>query len=567
MKRSFFKLIKSFIATAAVISLLIIPAANVNASGSYHVAGEKYRYGSGIFDDIIYINGSGQLCEFYNYDNTTEIYAENVKDYLREGSSYCIFVLYNDGRLRRELSKTHQGGCNHTAGEDIDSNIKELVPMLAPESNTGILAIKNDNTLWQYSGLGSYSQTTGRQIMTDVKAVYHDNISDYNGFGEAALFVVKNDGSLWGMGKNENGELGVGHKNPVPYERPVKIMDNVEKVSYCNGGIVYAVAGDGGLYSWGDIEMSPNCQDPTGSLCRPGDRLKPGKVMDGIKSVTIGVNIKGPRILALGVDGTLYTMGVDTGPKEVRVDSAPRKVDTNVMDMVSETWSAFYIKNDNTLWGLGRFCSGADPSVYTYAPTPRKMLDGIISVYARVGYFMAIDAGGNMWRWGTRDGGLCYGPEMIFKAVNPLPPAGPAGTIYRLFDPANGDHIYTVNLEERNSLLNAGWQLETSPGMSAASGGVPIYRLINNANREHLFTANEHEKNTLANNGWSVENGGKPVFYGSKTGKPVYRLFNPNAASAINSHHYTLGQNEIKQLTTQKGWTIDNYGKPVFYLN
>lgn len=144
---------------------------------------------------------------------------------------------------------------------------------------------------------------------------------------------------------------------------------------------------------------------------------------------------------------------------------------------------------------------------------------------------------------------------------------GPEGTVYRLGNPTNGDHIYTVNKDEAKALVESGWNQETSPGISSGTDGVAIYRLTNNANGEHLFTADKNEKNFLSKNGWTVDNDGNPAFYGSESGKAVYRLFNPNAQSALDSHHFTLDKNEIKVLTTQFGWVIDNDGKAVYYLN
>lgn len=155
----------------------------------------------------------------------------------------------------------------------------------------------------------------------------------------------------------------------------------------------------------------------------------------------------------------------------------------------------------------------------------------------------------------------------IERLVGQLPEEGPAGTIYRLYNPLNGDHIYTVDVSERNDLLNRGWNLEKSPGMSAGPGNIPIYRLKNDASGEHLYTADKREKRHLEENGWSDELGGTPAFYGTQSGRAVYRLFNPRANTDVESHHYTLDKVEIKNLTTQSGWVADNDGKPAFYLN
>lgn len=141
---------------------------------------------------------------------------------------------------------------------------------------------------------------------------------------------------------------------------------------------------------------------------------------------------------------------------------------------------------------------------------------------------------------------------------------GAEGSVYRLLNPNNNEHLYTTDVNECKTLISQGWKQEETSGISAKSG-IGVYRLYNKNSGEHLYTADTNELKVLTAQGWSQDNNGKPLFYGSTEGKtPVYRLFNA-AAPQIASHHYTSDQNEIKVLTGQ-GWVMDNDGKPVYAL-
>lgn len=87
----------------------------------------------------------------------------------------------------------------------------------------------------------------------------------------------------------------------------------------------------------------------------------------------------------------------------------------------------------------------------------------------------------------------------------------------------------------------------------------PVYRLYNANTGEHFYTTNESEYQYLQTVGWSDEGVG---WYGSNSGAPVYRLYNPNAVGG--DHYYTMNLLEAQFLISQ-GWSIDNNWAPAFY--
>ena len=83
--------------------------------------------------------------------------------------------------------------------------------------------------------------------------------------------------------------------------------------------------------------------------------------------------------------------------------------------------------------------------------------------------------------------------------------------VYRLYNPNSGEHHYTDSAGEIDFLLSLGWYYEGIGWYSDDDQGVPIYRLYNpNATGQyaasaHHFTKDLNEKNTLIAAGWNDE--------------------------------------------------------------
>lgn len=74
--------------------------------------------------------------------------------------------------------------------------------------------------------------------------------------------------------------------------------------------------------------------------------------------------------------------------------------------------------------------------------------------------------------------------------------------VYRLYNPNSGEHFYTTNFYEGNSLKNVGWRDE-GIGWQAANSGEPVYRLYNPNVKggDHYYTLSKYEAQTLVNLG------------------------------------------------------------------
>ncbi len=133
--------------------------------------------------------------------------------------------------------------------------------------------------------------------------------------------------------------------------------------------------------------------------------------------------------------------------------------------------------------------------------------------------------------------------------------------IYRVYNPASGEHLYTTAFGEALSLRDQhGWTIEGCPWYSPVHQ-TNVYRLYNPTIGEHLYTTDINEVNYLTSfmSGWLVDNNGYPSFW-SGGSLPVYRLYSPSSGR----HLLTSDENEYNVLP-QHGWVQEGvalYGVP-----
>lgn len=123
--------------------------------------------------------------------------------------------------------------------------------------------------------------------------------------------------------------------------------------------------------------------------------------------------------------------------------------------------------------------------------------------------------------------------------------------MYRLYNPNTGEHFYTAQLAERNTLVNVGWDSEGIGWKAPAHSDSPVYRLYNPHVKggDHHYTLSLAEKNKLVRLGWSYE--GVGWYSDDNKSVPLYREYNPNAVTG--THNYTPSLEEHNSLI-KAGW-------------
>lgn len=120
--------------------------------------------------------------------------------------------------------------------------------------------------------------------------------------------------------------------------------------------------------------------------------------------------------------------------------------------------------------------------------------------------------------------------------------------VLRLYNRWTGEHLYTTNRAEYDSLGRRGWSGEgvawTAPGSSSS----PVWRLYNRWSGDHLLTSSRKEYDALGRLGWNREGIG---FYGGGSAS-VWRLYNKWLKAG--THLLTTDKTEYDNLI-KDGWS------------
>ena len=128
-------------------------------------------------------------------------------------------------------------------------------------------------------------------------------------------------------------------------------------------------------------------------------------------------------------------------------------------------------------------------------------------------------------------------------------------SVFRLYNPNSGEHLYTIKETERDKLSRVGWKYEgiafnTSP--ATKTDVKPVYRVYNpnTPQGSHLYTKSLGEANKLVKLGWKWDFYGKACFY-SYGEMPIYRLYNKYD---INGNHLLTKSKGEYDKCVRAGW-------------
>ncbi len=173
--------------------------------------------------------------------------------------------------------------------------------------------------------------------------------------------------------------------------------------------------------------------------------------------------------------------------------------------------------------------------------------------------------------WGDKTG--CAGAldagaalrEVIERAGGDVSAEGVA--TYRLYNSYTGEHLFTNDRNEYDTLGSLGWSREgvawhspEGPGSGAdamdatENALVAVYRLYNPFNGDHLYTTDEAEYDALCETGWQGEDV-KMWGVGDDAGLTIYRLYNPwqTENGGAYAHLWTADEHEYASLA-EKDW-------------
>jgi len=300
-----------------------------------------------------------------------------------------------------------------------NNNIQYSSPVQIPGSWTGVagrLAVKQDGTLWALGqdGQGQAGRNFGdggndgmisspTQVGTDSN--WATKSTKIMGAPRVSL-ALKKDGTLWSWGSNTNGDLGL--NNTTRYSSPVQVGTDTDwdKVNVNKAGtfqnVSHGIKTDGTLWVWGTSYYGQLGLGPSPTAYSSPVQLPGTWSMTSLGSDSVG---------GIKTDGTLWTWGNGdfgkTGHNNVGTTySSPRQVGTNTNWSVysAGTYVSGGVKTDGTLWTWGQGSALGHNTAYPVGYSSPKQV-GTDTTWVTVTISESVGSGlksdGSLWVWGA----------------------------------------------------------------------------------------------------------------------------------------------------------------------
>ena len=274
--------------------------------------------------------------------------------------------------------------------------------------------VKKDGSLWGM-GRNHYGQLGDGGVedryFTPFRIVEANVTAVDVGFSQHSLFL-KSDGSLWGVGRNHNGQLGDG--TTVDRNSSVQIVDaNVTAIAVGSNHSLFTKL-DGSLWAMGG-NGNGRLGDGTNV-----DRHVPIQVVDAnVTAIAAG----SAHSLFIKSDHTLWAMGVNTGGRLGDGTTIERRnpvqVASNVMRAAAGNEHSIYQKLDGSLWAMGRNHSGQlNDGTIILRNSPIEFVDGnVTSVSAGNSHGLFVKTNGSLWSVGSNNSGKLGNSSAIHSSI------------------------------------------------------------------------------------------------------------------------------------------------------
>ena len=336
---------------------------------------------------------------------------------------------------------TNQVETNQTGYIDIDSE------------GYNAIGIRFDGTVWTWGGndcgqLGNGIDTTGYPCLPDLTIpTYFESspvmvFNDYSGYpfnnvtavsaGGKHMAALKNDGTLWTWGYNQNGQLGDNTFGDADKSAPVQVKDssfnNLTAVIEISAGFDHTMAlrSDGTVWACG-INSSGQIGDDTLSDRHVATQVV-GSGGSGFLSDIGAIDTGTDHSVALANNSTVWAWGdnewgqVGGGtvfpnhtaltPVQV-VDIGDSGALSNIKTIAAGGFFTLALAYDDTLYAWGRNDYGQLGDGTTTDSTVPKAVNGItgtvLSIFAGDEHALVMTSDGKVWAWGkNEDGQLGY---------------------------------------------------------------------------------------------------------------------------------------------------------------
>lgn len=270
----------------------------------------------------------------------------------------------NHGRTHtvalKENNTVWSWGNNYLSQLGNGTNIDSFVPIQTGNNsdwvaispgNLHTVALKEDGTLWGWGNNGAYELSSNTSTSQYNNPIQLSTDTDWNKIfgGYFKTFAIKNNGTLWGRGRNNYGDLGIGSTIALTTLTQIGTDSDWAKVSAARSRVTLALKTNGTLWAWGDNQFG---QIGDGTTINRHSPVQIGT--DTWKDIAAGNH----HCIGIKSDGTLWQWG-SYGITEIGIiipnSSAPVQIGngTNWRSVTAGYSSSFAVNEENELYAWG----------------------------------------------------------------------------------------------------------------------------------------------------------------------------------------------------------------------
>ena len=277
----------------------------------------------------------------------------------------------------------------------------KALEVLESWKNTAWLAWVSNRTL-HASGIPSRPMEVATVVIEPEPSVKSGHTPPTSGLldfdaGGWHTMIIRSDGSVWGTGNNERGQLGI--TGAVNQPKPVNMFGHAKALAL-GQSFSLALKQDGTVWATGN-----NYSGALGDLTND-DASTFHQVAQNTKSIAAGY----VHSALIKQDGTLWTAGDNRGGQLGDGTQENRtmflSVASDVASVSAGGWHTCYITNGGALYGFGYNSSGQLGDGSTAMRTrPMQILDSAIAVACGAYHTMILKTDGTLWATGNNEHG------------------------------------------------------------------------------------------------------------------------------------------------------------------
>lgn len=341
---------------------------------------------------------------------------------------------------------------------------------------TYVMALKDDGTIWGWGTNNNGQLGLGYETFNPINTAIQmgtDNDWDTLITSNNSTLARKTDGSLWGWGQNGDGELGLGVFGRRSSPTLVSSTPGWRSITTSLGAFAIAIRTDGTLWGWG---ANDRCKLGIGTT---GDQTSPVQISASTdwKKIAGGTN----HVIALKTDGTLWGWGDNTGnqisntaPPDMQCTPVQIGTATDWADVAAGEGFSLAVKTDGTLWSWGRNHFGQLGVGNTNTITTQVQVGTAtdwMSVFAGSDHIVAAKTDSSLWGWGLNTSG-----ELGY--ASPTQQNSPAALGIGAVDWVSVDLGFKTTLVHKgdNSIWATGRNVWSLLGNNTAGGNITTFR-------------------------------------------------------------------------------------------